>query len=43
MRRTYTVEYALYSTMGKVRMNNEDNFYCDGQLRLNPEIGRAHV
>lgn len=37
MRRTYTVEYALYSTMGKVRMNNEDNFYCDGQLRLNPD------
>ncbi len=37
MRKTYTVEYALHSTMGKVRLNNEDNFYCDGQLRLNPD------
>lgn len=36
MKRTYTIEYALSCTMGKQRRNNEDNFYCDGQFRLDP-------
>lgn len=37
MRRTYNVEYGCACTMGKLRRNNEDNFYCDGQLRLDPD------
>ncbi len=36
MIRSYTVEYACACTVGKVRKNNEDNFYCDGQIRLDP-------
>lgn len=36
MKRTYTIEYGCACTMGKVRYNNEDNFFCDGQLRLDP-------
>lgn len=27
------VEYACVSSVGKLRRNNEDNFYCDGQIR----------
>ena len=27
------IEYAAYSTVGKVRRNNEDNFYCGGHIR----------
>lgn len=37
MRRTHNVEYGCACTMGKLRRNNEDNFYCDGQLRLDPD------
>lgn len=29
----HTVEYACICATGKVRRNNEDNFYCDGQIR----------
>ena len=36
MKRTHTIEYGCACTMGKLRRNNEDNFYCDGQLRLDP-------
>ena len=31
--RKFKVEYACLSTVGKVRRNNEDNFYCDGHIR----------
>lgn len=27
------IEYACISSVGKVRRNNEDNFYCDGHIR----------
>ena len=27
------VEYALVCSVGKLRRNNEDNFYCDGHIR----------
>lgn len=37
MRRTYTIEYGCGCTVGKIRRNNEDNFYCDNQLRLEPD------
>lgn len=29
----YEIEYAVYCTVGKIRRNNEDNFYCDGKIR----------
>ena len=29
----HTVEYACICALGNVRRNNEDNFYCDGQIR----------
>jgi protein phosphatase len=29
----HTIEYACICNTGKVRRNNEDNFYCDGQYR----------
>lgn len=32
MRKT-CVEYALVCSVGKLRRNNEDNFYCDGHIR----------
>ena len=28
-----TVEYACLSSVGRLRRNNEDNFYCDGHIR----------
>jgi len=31
--RRFKVEYACLSSVGKVRRNNEDNFYCDGHIR----------
>lgn len=31
--RKHTIEYACICNTGKVRRNNEDNFYCDGQYR----------
>jgi len=31
--RKHTIEYACICSVGKVRRNNEDNFYCDGQIR----------
>lgn len=31
--RKFKVEYACLSSVGKVRRNNEDNFYCDGHIR----------
>lgn len=37
MKKVYTVEYACACSVGKVRKNNEDNFYCDGNFRLNPD------
>ena len=37
MKKTYTIEYGLGCTVGKVRKNNEDNFYCDGVFRLDPD------
>lgn len=38
MRRTYYIDYACACTLGKVRKNNEDNFYCDKNYRLNPDL-----
>ena len=29
------IEYACICSVGKLRRNNEDNFYCDGQIRDN--------
>ena len=29
---TYTIDYAYTSHIGKVRKNNEDNFWCDGHF-----------
>lgn len=37
MKKTYTIEYGCACTIGKVRKNNEDNFYCDKKLRLDPD------
>ncbi len=34
MKKTYTIEYGCACTVGKVRRNNEDNFYCAGDFRL---------
>lgn len=31
--RKVRVEYACLSSVGKIRRNNEDNFYCDGHIR----------
>ncbi len=31
----YEIEYAVICNVGKVRRNNEDNFYCDGVIREN--------
>ena len=31
--RRYKVEYACVCNVGRLRRNNEDNFYCDGQIR----------
>ncbi len=31
--RNYTIEYSLICSIGKVRRNNEDNFYADGHIR----------
>ncbi len=35
--KNYTIEYGCACTMGVVRKNNEDNFYCDGIIRLDPD------
>ncbi len=37
MKRAYTIEYGGGCTIGKVRRNNEDNYYCCGQFRLDPD------
>lgn len=37
MKRTYTIKYGCSCTVGKVRKNNEDNFFCDGVIRNNPD------
>ncbi|MBQ8057014.1 MAG: serine/threonine-protein phosphatase [Ruminococcus sp.] len=37
MKKTYTIEYGCACTVGKVRKNNEDNFYCDKKFRLDPD------
>lgn len=37
MKKTYTIEYGCACTVGVVRKNNEDNFYCDSKLRLDPD------
>ena len=37
MKKTYTIEYGCGCTVGIVRKNNEDNFYCDSKLRLDPD------
>lgn len=37
MKKTYVIDYACGCTMGKVRRNNEDNFYCAGEIRTNPD------
>ncbi len=37
MRRIYTIDYGCASTVGKVRKNNEDNFYCCSHIRLDPD------
>lgn len=37
MKKTYTIKYACSSVMGKVRKNNEDNFFCNGVIRLDPD------
>lgn len=37
MKKTYNIEYGLACTVGKIRKNNEDNFYCDGVLRHDPD------
>lgn len=37
MKRTYTIKYGCSCTVGKVRKNNEDNFFCDGEIRNNPD------
>lgn len=29
----YNIEYACVCSVGKLRRNNEDNFYCDGHIR----------
>lgn len=31
--RKYHVDYACVCSVGKLRRNNEDNFYCDGHIR----------
>lgn len=36
MNKVYTIEYACATTMGNVRKNNEDNFYCNGEFRRDP-------
>lgn len=33
MIKRYEIEYAVICNVGKLRRNNEDNFYCDGQFR----------
>lgn len=37
MRKPYTIEYACLCVVGKVRKNNEDNFFCDGVIRNEPD------
>ncbi len=37
MKKTYTIEYGCACTVGKVRKNNEDNFYCESRFRLDPD------
>lgn len=37
MRKTYIIDYGCGCTMGRVRRNNEDNFYCAGEIRTNPD------
>ena len=33
MRKHFQIEYAVLCVTGKIRRNNEDNFYCGGQYR----------
>ncbi len=37
MKRTYKVKFGCGCNIGKVRRNNEDNFYCCGDFRLDPD------
>ena len=37
MKKTYTIEYGCACTVGKIRKNNEDNFYCEKKFRLDPD------
>lgn len=37
MRKPYTIQYACSCVVGKVRKNNEDNFFCDGIIRDVPD------
>lgn len=37
MKKTYMIDYCCASVMGFVRKNNEDNYYCDGRIRLDPD------
>lgn len=37
MRKTYVIDYGCGCTMGRVRKNNEDNFYCAGEIRMDPD------
>ncbi len=38
MRKPYIIEYACSCVVGKVRKNNEDNFFCDGIIRNEPDL-----
>lgn len=48
IKKSFVIDYCCISTIGKVRRNNEDNFYCNGEYRRNPdsvenEIYTGHV
>lgn len=36
----YAIAYYCISVMGKVRTNNEDNFFCDGKIRSESELSK---
>lgn len=33
MKKRYQIDYCVYTTMGKLRKNNEDNYYVEGKYR----------
>ena len=39
----YQIEYAYTCHMGKVRNNNEDNFWCCGESLDSENKGMSHV